>query len=542
VPPSEHNLHRVTVTGRIVPAIWLSFKADKLGGALSSADRHFRYKILNECVYEWDIVADTGSHVYHLKRLARRPRRLRPSGEARRRRYYSDQLNAYINPSITATTWNRIADAVSANTLKVHITLRLWFHKFFYEVLEWFSRDASDERNLADPGDPSNLYATYTQLSSRRFKFKIGTMKLKDVPCVLKDGPGLVPRGSRPPLKKIYCYMKVQESDASGGFTAENKMKIARCFAAADWSKLNRFGRSSTTARTRRALKIWYRNVGGYLRNYTDHTRGVRLFNALVVRGKERARTGGTQTAVVGLVRNEIDKMLITANHWSARREHPSLSDPTYGAIEKHQLRISKIFGAMGRRDSLGRPWAMPIGLYRDEVTARISLNYDERAAFILQMGLAHCGEHGDVSFAVLRKIMQADPAYKNLLKYVIRSGQANEDHAFLVGGVRPTAIIETKAGPRNKGYDEDDPITVWNLEAALTAAGVAGFICDPYLEQFRNRLTAQDLLNAIKRNLGPSSRPATKCVSWGTIYPALPPPPAGPATLTRPKGSVPGV
>jgi hypothetical protein len=122
----------------------------------------------------------------------------------------------------------------------------------------------------------------------------------------------------------------------------------------------------------------------------------------------------------------------------------------------------------------------------------------------------------------VIRELMERGHGAK--FEHVIHCGNANIDHAFVVGGIKVTKIIHTKyalsISPRPLG----DPVDVWNLREALAAApGNDGFVLDPYLAPTVQARTATDLLaglNAAKRGAK-----ITDFLWYGAQHPELPTP-----------------
>src|SRR5262249_32269121 len=147
---------------------------------------------------------------------------------------------------------------------------------------------------------------------------------------------------------------------------------------------------------------------------------------------------------VVKVVRDDIDARLITANHWGQRREDR--------VTETYQRKLSDVLGAIHQSQ-----WLMssPVSWHRQLLslagqTSLLSLpagraaalTYEQEVAVILQWGVGHCGEHTDVSFAVLRQIMREGHAAK--FGTIYHSGNGNIDHAFVVGGFKIAKIVKT--------------------------------------------------------------------------------------------------
>jgi hypothetical protein len=107
-----------------------------------------------------------------------------------------------------------------------------------------------------------------------------------------------------------------------------------------------------------------------------------------------------------------------------------------------------------------------------------------------------------------------------------IKGGNANIDHAFVVGGLRPAEIIETTArNPRNGARSVGATIRVWNLRDALGAAGSGfdGYVCDPYLAPSEIAQTARGLLAGLNNHRKRSRGLDTDYLSFGRVHPATP-------------------
>ncbi|MCX7727021.1 MAG: hypothetical protein N2053_09260, partial [Chitinispirillaceae bacterium] len=109
-----------------------------------------------------------------------------------------------------------------------------------------------------------------------------------------------------------------------------------------------------------------------------------------------------------------------------------------------------------------------------------------------------------------------------SVFENVIFTGNANIDHAFVVGGIRVVEIINTFYRHSHSPGNVGDPVTVWDLRSTLAAnPGKAGFVLDPYLAPSRQAVTAQDLLNALNAPRRGNKR--TDFLWWGGQYPETP-------------------
>ncbi|BBO88754.1 hypothetical protein [Desulfosarcina ovata] len=496
----------IAYSGNISPAVWLSFKGNKVPGAHASADDDYVYEIENECLFEWDIVFNTGSHVHHLTRRA-----------SRRNRYFSASLNTYRNPPVNASVLNEILDAQDSGTLSVTVTMKIWYHSFFRHILHEMRQTVTNENNLANPSDQAAVLGAFRRRSGGRYRYAREEQQLRDIPAML-SGFDIVPSGgSGPPGVKLYIYLKVKENLATAD--ANN---VTEYLVASDYSKVNKYGRyranawdaSPPPARVPTievCLETWERNLWQYFLNYADLTRGRHLMNHIVGQGRTRHTRGGGQLEVVREVRNGIDQLLITANHWGQRRE-----DRT---TEAYQYQMSNIFGSIHQ----SRWRASPVRVIR-KLDDMHTYNLNDHAAFILQVGCGHCGEHAAVSFAILCALHGG--GMSALLGSIVKSGNANIDHAFVVGGLRPREIIETTIrSSRNSSGSVGDAIDVWNLRDALTDAGAGtdGYVCDPYLDPSQIAQTARALLASLNSARRRSRHKDTDFLWYGDVFPATP-------------------
>jgi hypothetical protein len=157
------------------------------------------------------------------------------------------------------------------------------------------------------------------------------------------------------------------------------------------------------------------------------------------------------------------------------------------------------------------------------EISDALGLNADVRSALILQWGVGHCGEHAMVSFSIVRTLMQKGHAAK--FENIVYSGNANIDHAFVVGGIRPREQLRTRRRHSFPPYRAGQDTVVWDLRDALAAnPGETGFVLDPYLAPSRQSRTAQELL--VSLNAARRGARRTDCL----YYRAQHPPPEAPS------------
>jgi hypothetical protein len=387
----------------------------------------------------------------------------------------------------------------------------------------------ADTFNLANPQNTATVEDSFTYVrngSNGNITHKKIIKDLSNIPAML-SGYDIIPGrvASDPPKVKLNIYLKIRED-----LPDAERTEASQVFIAADYTKIAMYGRNtrsnlwfgderyfsraspdpSAPAPTgiERCLKTWEKNVINYLWNFTDLTRGESIRNEIIQAGV--ADIAKSQFEVVQTIRNSIDARMITSNHWGDLRED--------WVTEQYQRKLSDLFGSLHQL----KWYASPVSFIRDLSNAHLSSDMDLQSAFILQWGTGHCGEHSTVSYTIIRSLMQLGHTAK--FENVIFSGNANIDHAFVVGGVRVNNVIHTfyrkSSSPGNVG----DPVDVWDLRATLAAnPGKSGFVLDPYLAPSRQAQTASDLLIAL--NAPRRGHKQTDFLWWGGQFPELPAP-----------------
>ena len=205
-------------------------------------------------------------------------------------------------------------------------------------------------------------------------------------------------------------------------------------------------------------------------------------------------------------MRNAIDGKLVTANHWGERREDLR--------TERHQRYLSDLFGTLHQQAWLSSPV-----FFQRRIARVLSYSVDDKAAMALQFGTGHCGEHASVSFAILRKIANAPGSHVN---FVVQTGNANIDHAFVVYQLNVATVVKTTImNPHNSSGSVGDEIDVWNLRDAIAAnAPREGFVMDPYLDPSVMRARASDLLAALHNSRRRASGKDTDWLWFGREHP----------------------
>lgn len=230
-----------------------------------------------------------------------------------------------------------------------------------------------------------------------------------------------------------------------------------------------------------------------------------------------------TQASLVKAIRDEVDKYLITSNHWHGSRElfH---AKPSPRDIEHHQHILSDTFGEIHTntfyggspvcyvRDvavSEGQCWDKTTGTYPYSgswlywLKMRLkSWSAKEQTAYCLQVGGGHCGEHAMVCYSIMVDAMRTDAKVMSKVVNIVRSGNASIDHAFCVVGMNVNTIwhdVRTQDWGQGRSLvKKGEEIVIWDLKEAIHAEGQSGVVMDAYLGDLQ-RATAAGLLKKIQ-------------------------------------------
>jgi hypothetical protein len=495
---------RIAFKGSIKPAVFLSFKSIKVPGCHASADENFAYQVENESLFDFTLVATTPT-VYRLERHTSKSKKL-----------FDADLNTYIAEPIAASALNDIFDAHDAGNLKLFLTVKIWYMQFFSVLLGFLTRTAGDTFTLARPDDPKPVEDSFHYARGKSGVSVTHIDKqdmIKDIPCIL-TGWDIVPAKSpkAPPAVKLFFYMQLKEKLA-----AADRDSAVRIFLASDYSKVYRFGRnnrpnawwssSAAPSGIERSLKTWELNVFNFLFNHSSMSRGETIRQEIISNAK--SAMAKSQLDVVQEIRDDIDARLITSNHWGDLRED--------WIKERYQHKLSDVFGAIHQTQW----YASPVRFLRDLGTLK-GFDDDQNAQLILQWGTGHCGEHTTVSFSIMREIMNTGNAPK--FECIIYSGNANIDHAFVVGGIRVANVIHTTRRTTFHPAGIGKPVDVWDLRDTLSKnPGKVGFVLDPYLDQKVQARTARELLTAL--NAARRGAKKTDFLYYRKQHPVLPAP-----------------
>jgi hypothetical protein len=300
---------------------------------------------------------------------------------------------------------------------------------------------------------------------------KSETHNIQGVPCSLVDMRVSSEAQFPSPVVELLF-----ELDFQRGIDAVRRRSMRKLIAM-DWSGLAQYG--SATGELPDHVVVWRDNVLGFLANQTDMARAERFRTTIASRhATKRPRR------LANDVRKDIDRHLITANHWGETREDIR--------TERHQALLSDLLGAL----HLAASPASPIYLSR-ELARTYRLSLDQKAAMTLQYGTGHCGEHSRTSFSILGTIMSTPG---NHLDSIVLCGNANIDHAFVLCNLQVSRVVRTTAtSAENTRTTIGGELTVFNLRDALEQnAGRDVFVVDPYLDRSMMSATAAGLLRSL--------------------------------------------
>lgn len=458
----------IAYIGKISPLIKLQFKGDSVSGSKSSTSivshgitmpaSDYPYIIANESLNEFTISGKVGGKIYKLRRKAEKGKR-----------FYSSSKSSYILHRTKTSVLNKLLDSPASTTWKIDV--KFSYKLFFYYLLEQMTLvDKANLSNIANTSGKSKILDSikYSWTGKKvRVKYKTKHEYWKNIPLKLLGSPTITPRPGRSPIVELEF-----ELDFLTGLS-DAKKQAMRKLIAMDYSKLLRWGKYHPVSGLKSFAIVWRENVVFYLMNHTDFTRGEEIKKQIFNGSKTR-----TQEQISKQLRDDIDKWIVAANHWGQRRES--------WKTEKYQRILSDLFGAIQNKH-----WAAsPVHFIR-YLKILCSLSDEDRASLILQYGTGHCGEHATVSFDILKDIRSIPTSH---VKYVVYTGNANIDHAFVIYGLDVKEVISTKVkSKRNTRITHvvggkrkakiNAPIDVWDLrDTILKNPGKKGYVMDPYL------------------------------------------------------------
>ncbi len=486
----------INFNGQISPTFFASFRTFKAPGCHRTADDTPDYFLANEAVFEFRLEVQTPGGVVVVERHATAKDPL-----------YDKTRPCYVCDPTPAAALEKLADAVKGNktapaSLK---SVKVWLKPFFLELVKLMTREDADSFTLARP-DPASKTAMEGSFN-HRFQGDVGIVshpddvkkEIQEIPCELTGVTVFPPSApGQPPRVALSVIMRIREK-----LSRADCNDVARIFIAADYTKIYKFGKTkgrkpwfagNPATGIEAELKGWEKNVARFLFNHTSMNRGDKIFKEIVAAGTAAAAAGKTTLEIVKVVRDEIDARLITANHWGQRREDR--------VTETYQRKLSDVLGAIHQSQFfMASPVAWLRNLQKGSLqqaflgTAAPGTDWaiEEQVAVALQWGVGHCGEHCDTSFQVLKAIMNAGHAAK--FDTIVSSGNANVDHAFVVGGFKVTAVASTTLSKEFYLDAKGDTIDVFDLKKALAASGTDGFVLDPYLAPGEIAATCKGLL-----------------------------------------------
>ena len=439
--------------------------------------------IANDLIYEFTIRVG-GASPFVISRKAKKGKTL-----------FNASLPAFETDPVSGADLENLINA-GRNAIDCTVDLTFTFMTFFDVLLEHITRTDADLTNIANPKDQKVVLDTFTTKVTRAgisVDYKQKNESILNIPAKMADFEVKPRDRGQPPSVKLLFMLNFSPFDAV-------KKEGMRKLIAADWSKLARHGTPAPKGKKLpTTVSLWESNVFFYLMNNVDIDRAFRIRNAMHDRHLTK-----TPEELSRDLREDIDKHLVTANHWGEDREDVNR--------EAYQHKLSDLFGTLHQKVYLASPvnrlrliddFFLETGA-RNAATKLDKLDRDAYAALALQFGTGHCGEHADVSFSILQ-FYAKNPNGK--VKRVVKTGNANVDHAFVVYDIDVETVIKTiTTNDFNTRRDDDGDelkkgkvIQVWDLREAMEKTKPRkGFVMDPYLDRTFTKSTAQDLLDAI--------------------------------------------
>ncbi|MBN9685947.1 MULTISPECIES: hypothetical protein [unclassified Corallococcus] len=473
----------INYAGSLSAAVILTWQGETVANAISTTLKKFPYTLANESVTEFVITATTSAKNVVLTRKA-----------TKTHRFFDDALNTYTT---LPTSGIDIEDLVAAGTrASCTIDLTFTYARFFDAMLEQMTLTGPALNNLANPRDSKAILDTFTHSASAgkiSIDYKTATQSLKSLPCRLVKSdvkPGLA---GKPPAVTLTF-----ELDFLNGIDSVRR-EAMRKLIAMDWSKIAKLG--TDAAASKPEIQLWRQSVFAYLVNYSDLSRGEQFRASLVNRHK-----GKSAVALATDLRDDIDGLVVTANHWGQAREDLK--------TERHQRLLSDLFGTLHQSTWV----SSPVSFIRN-IRKSFRLSPEQGAALVLQYGAGHCGEHAQVSFSVLSDIIKTPGTQ---ISHAVFTGNANIDHAFVVYDLDVDTVVHTLAtAANNSRVNKGGEIAVWNLRDAISRnAPRRGFVMDPYLDKSVMKPTADALLAALNNKSRKASVKDTDFLAFAEEYP----------------------
>ncbi len=372
---------------------------------------------------------------------------------------FDQEAGTYTTGPVRSADLDRLLDPATPATFTVD--LRFTYTTFFDVLLAQMTRTDADLHNLAHPNDVDEILGTFEHtLEDKKpiITYREATHRMREVPCRLVD------------LEHAPSRVKLR-------FELQPRREDMRRLIAMDWSTLAHV--ETTPDQPPRHVEVWRENILAFLANQTDMGRADRFRTSIATRHADKA-----PKHLAEAVRKDIDRYVVTANHWGEARENPKL--------ERHQALLADLLSTLQVSAWLASPLC-----HSRQLAKLYNLSLDQRAALTLQYGTGHCGEHGRTSFSILRTIMSMPDTQ---LDSIVLCGNANIDHGFVLCNLRVTHVLLTTAtNPANTRVSVGQEIRVFNLRDALAANPTPDvFVVDPYLDPSMMRSTADGLLVAL--------------------------------------------
>lgn len=442
-------------------AVSFRWKSETVPNALATRAASTHHILANESVLAFTITGTAGGQSTSLRYDA-----------TPERRSFDPALNMYTTSPVRGTELERLLDARSRATFTLDLSFRL--SSFFDALLAHMTRTDDDLYNFAKPRDSAEILRTFEREmrdGKVNIAYKSETYSIRAVPCRLVHiNLRSQARRDSPVVELLF------EIDFQTGIDAVRR-EAMRKLIAMDFSGLARHGERLAPLPTH--VKVWRANVLAYLANQTDMKRAERFRTSIASR-----HAGKSARQLADDLRDDVDRHVITGNHWSQLREDPKR--------ERHQALVAELLATLDEAVSPASPIALCRALVK---TYRLGL--DQQVAMTLQYGIGSCGEHSRTVFSILRTIMSGAD---NKLDSIVLCGNANVDHGFVLLNLRVTrAILTTATNPANTRVGPGEDIKVFDLRDALAeSSGREVLVVDPYLDRSMIASTGKRLLKSL--------------------------------------------
>ncbi|HEV8436321.1 MAG TPA: IPT/TIG domain-containing protein [Thermoanaerobaculia bacterium] len=363
---------------------------------------------------------------------------------------------------------------------------------FYRQVLKHMTYAEDNLLNFADPPDQNAITSTFASVEKKvNPTDKDWTVTFKEKTNTVTFLATLVKVE-----KVINDVFKVDLTTKAADFN--DPLAAMHVMIAADWSAY--YDDLVANAECRN-------NVKDFILRYVPLSRGKKLLKSAYDLGWTKCQEvkddnlltdDERQQNTLKVIRDEIDRFLITANPWGDATNSSAYANTVHIALAA----LYKTYRAT------------PIGVGREAVASE--LTWVERQHLYAQIGMANCQEHTNITYLVIGQLLTEKPYAKTLLRCVVRSGYLNIDHAFVTGGEPPAQIVDALARKNSGSRKINTRVKCWDGFAAVPPGGGAGrrgWICDPYLAPGG----ISDTLEA----LGNQQRLRQWLDWWGDIVPA---------------------